>query len=112
MTVDHAAVLGALLREAEARLAHLDDDERSLLRDRSDATADDEHDPEGSTLSGEWTRVDALRRGAQQDRQDAAAALARVADGSYGTCVVCGAAIAPGRLEARPTAATCISCAR
>ena len=112
MNIDHAAVLRTLLREAEQRLAHLDDDERSLLRDRADATADDEHDPEGSTLSGEWSRVDALRRGAEQDRADAATALARVADGTYGTCVVCGGPIAPGRLEARPTAATCIGCAR
>ncbi|MFG6445955.1 TraR/DksA family transcriptional regulator [Microbacterium sp. P06] len=112
MTVDHAAILQTLLREAETRLVHLDDDERSLLRDRSDATADDEHDPEGSTLSGEWTRVDALRRGAELDRTDAAAALERLAEGSYGICVVCGAPIAAGRLEARPTAATCIACAR
>ena len=112
MTDDDATVLQTLLREAENRLAHLDDDEKSLLPDRSDQTADDEHDPEGSTLSLEWTRVDALRRGAEHDRADAVAALARVADGTYGTCVVCGGAISAGRLEARPTAATCIGCAR
>jgi RNA polymerase-binding transcription factor DksA len=39
-------------------------------------------------------------------------ALGRVEDGSYGTCVRCGEDIAPGRLEARPEAALCISCAR
>ena len=35
----------------------------------------------------------------------------RVADGTYGVCASCGDPIAPGRLEARPTARTCIACA-
>jgi RNA polymerase-binding transcription factor DksA len=39
------------------------------------------------------------------------AALARIADGSYGTCVNCGAEIPQARLEAQPTAARCIACA-
>ena len=39
-------------------------------------------------------------------------ALGRIADGTYGTCVRCGEAIAPERLEARPEAALCIDCAR
>ena len=38
-------------------------------------------------------------------------ALLRVENGVYGECVRCGADIAPGRLEARPEAALCISCA-
>jgi RNA polymerase-binding transcription factor DksA len=36
------------------------------------------------------------------------AALARIADGTYGTCAVCGEAIAEGRLEARPWTPFCI----
>jgi len=39
-------------------------------------------------------------------------ALARLDDGSYGTCVRCGVAIAPDRLEALPWAARCIDCQR
>ena len=39
-------------------------------------------------------------------------ALARLQDGTYGTCVRCGVEIAPARLEARPEAALCINCAR
>lgn len=38
-------------------------------------------------------------------------ALSRIENGSYGECVRCGTAIAPERLEARPEAALCISCA-
>lgn len=38
-------------------------------------------------------------------------ALLRIENGTYGECVRCGDAIAPKRLEARPEAALCISCA-
>lgn len=38
-------------------------------------------------------------------------ALLRVEKGTYGECVRCGAEIAPKRLEARPEASLCISCA-
>lgn len=37
-------------------------------------------------------------------------ALERIATASYGTCVACGDAIAPARLEALPYARTCVSC--
>ncbi|RFU22763.1 TraR/DksA family transcriptional regulator [Geodermatophilus marinus] len=38
------------------------------------------------------------------------AALARIAAGTYGTCVHCGAAIPVERLECRPFAAGCVTC--
>jgi DnaK suppressor protein len=40
------------------------------------------------------------------------AALSRIDDGTYGTCVGCGNEIPLGRLEAHPTAALCIDCKR
>jgi DnaK suppressor protein len=40
------------------------------------------------------------------------AALARLDDGTYGTCVRCGRPIAPERLDALPWAAHCIDCQR
>jgi RNA polymerase-binding protein DksA len=40
------------------------------------------------------------------------AALARIEDGTYGTCTNCGKEITVGRLEAHPWAALCIDCAR
>ncbi|PWJ22361.1 TraR/DksA family transcriptional regulator [Jannaschia seohaensis] len=39
------------------------------------------------------------------------AALARIADGTYGTCAKCGGEITPERLEAVPTAVFCRTCA-
>ncbi|MEE4153080.1 MAG: TraR/DksA family transcriptional regulator [Erythrobacter sp.] len=38
-------------------------------------------------------------------------ALARIADGTYGTCANCGETIAAERLAARPVATRCIKCA-
>jgi len=38
-------------------------------------------------------------------------ALARIDDGSYGTCEQCGGAIAGPRLEARPMSVLCMDCA-
>ena len=35
----------------------------------------------------------------------------KLADGSYGTCDICGAQIPAGRLEARPWSSRCVSCA-
>lgn len=43
---------------------------------------------------------------------DVEAAIARLDDGTYGTCLRCGRPIAPERLDALPWAAHCIECQR
>jgi DnaK suppressor protein len=45
-----------------------------------------------------------------QELQNIEAALARMADGSYGTCAGCGGEIARARLKAYPTATRCLPC--
>lgn len=37
-------------------------------------------------------------------------ARARIAEGTYGTCAVCGREIPEGRLEARPWSVRCVRC--
>ncbi|CAA9224421.1 MAG: hypothetical protein AVDCRST_MAG52-680 [uncultured Blastococcus sp.] len=76
------------------------------------SNADDEHDPEGATIAFERQQVVALLDQARRRLADVDAALARRADGGYGTCESCGRSIAPERLAARPAARTCIACAR
>ena len=50
----------------------------------------------------------------RNDRQlaEVEAAIARLDDGTYGTCIRCGRPIAPERLAALPWAAHCIDCQR
>ena len=73
--------------------------------------SDDEHDPEGSTIAFERAQAGTLLAAARSHLADVDAALARIADGSYGYCERCGQLVARDRLLARPTARTCISCA-
>ncbi|WP_134741302.1 TraR/DksA C4-type zinc finger protein [Nocardioides sp. 503] len=94
-----------------ARLATLRGDFRSVVDASRDTNADDEHDPEGATIAFERSQVDALVRQASHHLEEVDAALARLDDGSYGRCEVCGQQIAAGRMEVRPTARTCVSCA-
>src|SRR5690554_4786199 len=69
---------------------------------RRDTPTDDEHDPEGPTLAFERSQSHAMLRQTRQHLDDIDAALRRLDDGSYGTCVKCGNEISLGRLQARP----------
>ena len=93
------------------RLAALQGEHRAVVDASRDSNADDEHDPEGATIAFERAQVDALARDAVERLASVDAALARLDDGTYGTCTVCGQPIAAARLEARPTATTCVGCA-
>lgn len=72
------------------------------------SNADDEHDPEGTTIAFERQQLVALLDQARRRLVDVDAALQRVAAGEYGRCEVCGRPIGAGRLEVRPAARTCI----
>jgi RNA polymerase-binding transcription factor DksA len=76
------------------------------------ANADDEHDPEGTTIAYERQQVAALLEQAEASLAAAEAALAARESGRYGVCDRCGTDIGAERLEARPSATTCIDCAR
>jgi DnaK suppressor protein len=82
-----------------------------VLASRAEGTADDEHDPEGPTMSFEWTRLQTLRGDTADDILAIDAAIARVEAGTFGVCTRCGRPIAVDRLRARPTAELCIACA-
>jgi RNA polymerase-binding transcription factor DksA len=96
---------------AELRLARLRGDFSGIVAASRDSNADDEHDPEGSTIAFERSQVDALVRQTEQHIAEIDAALGRLADGVYGTCERCGQPIPPARLEVRPVARTCVACA-
>jgi DnaK suppressor protein len=106
------ARLRAERSDAEERLAEFGDAMAEVRIARSDATADDEHDPEGPTMTQEWSQRTAVLADVRAELADVERALARIVDGSYGICARCGKRITVGRLDARPTAELCIDCAR
>jgi len=95
------------VRRAESAASAL----AALVHDRQDSNDDDEHDPEGVTLSSEWSRLSALSDAADAEVRGYDDALARWDAGTYGTCARCGKPIPKGRLEARPFAELCVPCA-
>jgi len=77
----------------------------------ADSNADDEHDPEGSTIAFERSQLKALIHQSERHLVDIEDARRRVADHRYGLCQTCGRPISLARLDARPVARTCIVCA-
>lgn len=98
--------------EARQRLAALGEAMGGIRHSRLDSPADDEHDPEGPTMSAEWSRISGLQREARDEAAEFERALTRLRDGDYGTCSRCGSRIGAARLEARPATELCIDCAR
>jgi len=108
---DAQALLKAERLATEQRLAGLTGTFTDIVDASQASNADDEHDPEGATIAFERSQVGALITQAREHLAELDAAEARVVDGSYGICERCGRTIAPERLEARPVARTCVTCA-
>ena len=88
-----------------------------LLQERGEAIAAPDQMTYGSQAAAAsqvfaQQRDLALRDRADQQLALVDAALARLDDGTFGTCVRCGGPIAPERLEALPWAPRCIDCQR
>ncbi|GAB3853376.1 TraR/DksA C4-type zinc finger protein [Nocardioides maradonensis] len=112
--MDAGAVQAALSHEEQRwqrRVQELASEVRQFHDASRDTNADDEHDPEGATIAFERERSAGLLTAARHQLEEIAAARRRLADGSYGRCEVCGERIPSGRLQARPTARTCVACA-
>ncbi|SDH30518.1 TraR/DksA family transcriptional regulator [Microbacterium pygmaeum] len=111
MSIDPARGITLRAAELNARLRSLEEQLAAIRNARSDATADDEHDPEGSTLSSEWSGVEGQRADVARELAGLGTALERVAAGTYGICASCGRPIPPARLELLPGATLCVPCA-
>lgn len=96
------ARLEAQLAELEGRQERIKENlDEPLSRDSDDRAMEMEDDQSLAGQAALITReISSVRR-----------ALTRIEQGTYGECVRCGDKIAPKRLEARPEAALCFSCA-
>lgn len=111
MTADARSILDKLRADAAARVASTAAALDELAHDREGSNDDDEHDPEGVTLSSEWSRLTGLAEAAASELRQVDEALARLDAGAYGLCAGCGQPIAAARLEVRPFATHCVACA-
>ncbi|HET8527990.1 MAG TPA: TraR/DksA C4-type zinc finger protein [Gaiellaceae bacterium] len=117
MTIDTDRFRTQLVEERERvkrALDHLHGEHPGSLEDETDelATASGNHmgDVASATLDRE---IDySLGGNSEQLLGEIDAALKRIDDGTYGTCVKCGREIQVERLEARPWASLCIDDAR
>ena len=108
---DVREVLTSEQAEVLARVGALGRSFDDIVAASLSANADDEHDPEGSTIAFERAQVAALLAQARAHLTESTEALQRLDAGGFGRCERCGTAIPRERLLARPTARTCISCA-
>ncbi|MEH3077839.1 MAG: TraR/DksA C4-type zinc finger protein [Quadrisphaera sp.] len=108
---DVVAALEAERADATAQVLDLDRAVAGVVEASRDSNADDEHDPEGATIAFERAQAIAVRDRQRARLREVDAALGRVAAGTFGRCENCGCEIAPGRLLARPTSHTCVTCA-
>jgi DnaK suppressor protein len=94
----------------------------ATLRDRNPSSPDEEVQELDATSDNHLAETATATLGREIDFTlgensgqvlvDIDAALKRIDDGTYGTCVSCGNEIPLGRLEAHPTASLCIDCKR
>lgn len=93
------AQLSGVAAQVEARLRH------------ADGSFPDDWPERASVVAGEEV-LEAIDNSGRAGIEEIRAAIARIDAGTYGTCTGCGEPVAPGRLQALPWAADCISCAQ
>ena len=104
-------LVGGRRSEVEARLTAIESRLAAIRSERSGANDDDEHDPDGATLSTEWSRAEGQRTDAMRELGELDAAQERVAAGSYGACAGCGRPFRSSAFGSFPAARLCVRCA-
>jgi RNA polymerase-binding protein DksA len=117
VSIDTERFRDALLeerRKVEHALATLREEHPGSLDEEVEeiAATSDNHLAETATATLGREIDYTLGDNAEQVLSGIDAALKRIDDGTYGTCVGCGCEIPPQRLEANPWASLCIDCKR
>ena len=110
-TTVFAKLLDERLAQARAQQSALQAAIGDMRVARSLTFADDEHDPEGSTVSLDQARDVALLDRVERSIAEITAAQERLTSGTYGNCERCDREIPAERLRARPEARRCVRCA-
>jgi DnaK suppressor protein len=107
---DLKAALEAERDRLEHEIADLERDSATNLTDASGENNYRDHMADQGTATFGKELDMSVEDNARELYKQVAEALARVENGTYGTCVRCGEEIAPGRLQAVPAARLCITC--
>ncbi|MBI3779218.1 MAG: TraR/DksA family transcriptional regulator [Gammaproteobacteria bacterium] len=107
------------LQGFDQRLKKRRDELREIIRDELASTQREDytelagmvHDVGDESFAELLRGVNLTNRARElEEMQDIEAAIERIKNGAYGTCVECNDAIAIERLDAYPTAKRCITC--
>jgi DnaK suppressor protein len=107
---EYADLLDERLASTRTLRAALTTAIEDMVTSRSLTFSDDEHDPDGSTVSLDQARDTALLRRTERTLSELVAARERLEAGRYGRCERCDQPIPHGRLLARPEARLCVPC--
>ena len=100
-------------RRVEHALATLRDEHPGSLDEEVEETADTSDNLAETATATVGREIDyTLGENSEEVLAQIDAALGRIEEGTYGTCVGCGREIALGRLETQPWASLCIDCKR
>jgi DnaK suppressor protein len=105
-TADARQQLEQMLRELDSATAVL---EAEGAGDSAELSHSDQHPADTATELSDADNQNALLENSADQRAQVLAALQRIEDGTYGTCVDCGQQIPDARLEVRPEAARCVA---
>ena len=100
--VDFAALLHAEQAGLRAQLTELG------FADQGSGLSYDSNFADSSQVTAERGEAERLATELREALEEVDAALVRLAEGTYGTCEVCGKPIGADRLEAMPAARLCI----
>ena len=106
-TQDAREQLEQMLTELDAATTTL---ENEGAGESSELSAHDQHPADSASEMADNDRENAMLEAADEQRTQVRAALARIEDGSYGTCTDCGTTISEARLQVRPEASRCVEC--
>lgn len=97
-----------LRAELERERADLERRVAELTADGAGAPDFDENFADSAQVAAEQGENLSLAASLRDQLDDTVAALARIDDGTYGSCAECGKPIPAARLEAMPTASVCM----
>lgn len=105
-----AAIIDEHVAAVRSKIDAVLADIREVTAAAKDTPVDDEHDPEGTTVSVERANEMSMLAALEASLAELLLARVRLDDGTYGICERCGEPIPEARLEIRPEARFCVTC--